>query len=348
VSINNCPCKSSWSYAGQSYSGCGAILTTSDRLWCAVESSSCPSCSRNYYSWQTCYQQCDWAATPQRCGVSLQPGTRLLPPLQPNPPRPPSPPPAPPPPPPRAVPAACKVSSSGCPCRSTWYQDGKGPASYCASLNGSRSLWCQVTPACTDYATNPYQQCASSLTASQCRSSNGYNYVPVEGNLTFYCSCYNLEPGSSIYIRLNGDLESELARIFNVTLRSVVITSLKRDWTTTYTTAKYVANLLAAGESDPKVAYAIDANSRLKDLISKNFTYKWGSVVTKFPGDSSPSSGQTSTGLTITSIIYICLGPVGFLLVLALIVLKIRGARQVATPTSGNRSLRANQVAPNS
>ncbi|GIL49125.1 hypothetical protein Vafri_5600 [Volvox africanus] len=278
VSSNGCPCKSNWTLGIKHFSGCNSIYTNTDRLGCEVVRSSCPSCSR-YNSSQQCIQTCDWTATPQRCNVSQRTGLKLPPPLRPNTPRPPSPPPAPPPPPPRSVPEACKVAANGCTCRSIWYQGGKGPGSYCSSLNGSSNLWCQVTPTCTDYASNPYQQCASSLTASQCRSSNGYNSLAFKGNLTINYTCWVLENSDTSVILLVGALESELVRIFNVSRRSVIITDLACESTTSYTAAMYVTNFLVAGDSDPKVAYATNASNHLKDLISSSFTSKWGSVV---------------------------------------------------------------------
>ncbi|GIL49099.1 hypothetical protein Vafri_5568 [Volvox africanus] len=149
--------------------------------------------------------------------------------------------------------------------------------------------------------------------------------------------------------------------ICKVTSRSVVITSLKCGSSTSYTAAMYITNFLVAGDSDPKVAYATSAGNRLKDLISRNFTSKWGSVVNSsadsYTGSSSPKK-STGAGLPVLYIIIICLGSAGLLLVLTSIVVRIiitrrRAAQQAAARPSarapaGAPSFRSNQVMPTS
>ncbi|GIL49148.1 hypothetical protein Vafri_5628 [Volvox africanus] len=157
---SRCACKSVWSYDGNNYSYCDRILNSSN-LWCEVlDSSSCAGCTA--VSSPQCVLGC--TGTPQICKVPPAPGTSMPPP---PPPRSPSPPPFPPPPPPRSIPASCKISVTGCDCRSTW-KYGIMFVSYCGSPNGSSPLWCQVTSSCPQYDSSPYQYCDSRLTVDYC------------------------------------------------------------------------------------------------------------------------------------------------------------------------------------
>ncbi|GFR51617.1 hypothetical protein Agub_g14043 [Astrephomene gubernaculifera] len=158
---NNCACKSSWTYNGNTYSYCDRT-GSSNSLSCEVATpGSCADCSSGSSS--TCILSC--TGTARQCEKSLAPGFSAPPP---PPPRPPSPPPLPPPPPPRSVPAACQKSISGCDCRSTWEYDGHYN-SYCASPDGDPRLWCQVSYTCASFNnSNPYQYCSAAINTSYC------------------------------------------------------------------------------------------------------------------------------------------------------------------------------------
>ncbi|GFR51618.1 hypothetical protein Agub_g14044 [Astrephomene gubernaculifera] len=158
ASANNCACKSSWTYNGNTYSYCDRTGLT-NFLTCEVaDPSSCSDCTST-----PCILSC--TGTARQCKKSLAPGTTAPPP---PPPRPPSPPPLPPPPPPRSVPAACQKASNGCDCRSSWEFNGVF-SSYCASPDGSSRLWCQVSSSCAFFDnTKPYVYCPASLNTSYC------------------------------------------------------------------------------------------------------------------------------------------------------------------------------------
>ncbi|GIL49093.1 hypothetical protein Vafri_5545 [Volvox africanus] len=157
-----CPCKSSWSLNGTSYSFCDRI-SNNDTLFCEVlNATTCASCSA-LAAKGTCLGSC--AGTPLMCKKPPAPGTRNPPP---PPPRPPSPPPMPPPPPPLNVPPECKVSESGCRCRSMWQIDGSF-YSYCAIPSGAVQLQCQVEASCPSFnPLSPLQLCATNISNLGC------------------------------------------------------------------------------------------------------------------------------------------------------------------------------------
>ncbi|EFJ46466.1 hypothetical protein VOLCADRAFT_92962 [Volvox carteri f. nagariensis] len=98
VTSTDCPCKSNWTFGGQSYSYCGQLSATSDQLWCEVQNyATCSACS----NLSGCILKCIDIATPTVCKIRPLSGSTAQPP--------PSPPPFPPPPPPVAIPDACKV-----------------------------------------------------------------------------------------------------------------------------------------------------------------------------------------------------------------------------------------------
>ncbi|GIM08080.1 hypothetical protein Vretimale_12092, partial [Volvox reticuliferus] len=66
------------------------------------------------------------------------------------------------------VPPECKISESGCRCRSMWQVDGSF-YSYCAAPNGAVQLQCQVEASCPSFnPLSPWQLCAANLSITRC------------------------------------------------------------------------------------------------------------------------------------------------------------------------------------
>ncbi|GLI64573.1 hypothetical protein VaNZ11_007894 [Volvox africanus] len=158
----SCPCKSSWSVEGKSYSYCGGEI---EPLRCEVQDPrSCAGC-KNVVG--QCILTC--GGTAQQCSTSWSAGAPSAPP---PPPFPPSPPPKPPPPPPRALPPSdCTVTVSNCSCRADWSYKSK-LYEYCAdiSLSSTRphELWCIVSEDCPTFRSNPLQECSPQVNTRYC------------------------------------------------------------------------------------------------------------------------------------------------------------------------------------
>ncbi|GIL80303.1 hypothetical protein Vretimale_19789 [Volvox reticuliferus] len=167
-SDSGCSCKSNWTYNGVQYSYCSQVTANSSSLMCEIENpATCTSCKGR----SSCIQKCNGNATVQICDAPTFPGYTAPPSPPPPPPRRPSPPPFPPPPPPLNVPDKCKVSISGCACRSTWSFKLSGYVfftSYCTNPDNGARFWCMVSPSCPTFSVQPYQDCSPELTKNSC------------------------------------------------------------------------------------------------------------------------------------------------------------------------------------
>ncbi|GIL49728.1 hypothetical protein Vafri_5993 [Volvox africanus] len=157
VASTSCPCKSSWSIGGKSYSYCDGER---EPLRCEVQDpSSCPGCDNVVGQ---CILVC--GGTAQQCTTTLS--------APPPPPFPPSPPPTPPPPPPRGLPPSdCMVTVSNCSCRAYWSYKST-LYEYCSDIysyfTGPDQLWCIVSADCPTFRSNPLQECSPKVNTTYC------------------------------------------------------------------------------------------------------------------------------------------------------------------------------------
>ncbi|GLC56796.1 hypothetical protein PLESTB_001150000 [Pleodorina starrii] len=173
TAVNGCACKSSWQYNGRNYSYCDDIYSNGTLACEVVKARRCFSCKTHS---RQCIKNC--AGTAELCkrppATLLAAGNATS--RAPPPPFPPSPPPMPPPPPPDNIPNACKVSSSGCACRSSWsiLPQIEFYGQYCTFLtspSNSTFFGCLVTSDCPTFLTDPFQNCDPALNASLCDGS---------------------------------------------------------------------------------------------------------------------------------------------------------------------------------